>query len=560
MITTRNARVVVSVATILLVVVFLVSSLTSLGAGVKKAASEVSFGEEENTLKGTPYQGSGPPYAQEDKNKKPKVIADKVGGAGSEKAPGKAAKPDIGKPDVGKPELVNQPAKGSGSNSGSGACGEEYVVMIDAGSTGLRVHIYLFDTCLSPPRLLNEEFKMLKPGLSSFDTDTVNAAKSLDPLLELAVQKVPKDKQGCTPVAVKATAGLRLLGAEKSTAILNEVRRHLEEDYPFAVVEGDGISIMDGKDEGVYAWISTNFLLGRIGGKEKQDTAAVLELGGGLAQIVFEPDFGDNEKIVEGEQKYDLEFGGHHFTLYQFSHLGYGLMEGRNKVNGLVVKAALENNKELQNAKLSSKAETKDAKASVTLTNPCIPPKMQADNVVVPLGEKEFYVVNMKGPSQPQGAQCRFLADSALNKDAQCDTKPCSFNGIYQPSLVKTLRKTSDMYVFSYFYEKTVPLGFPHSFTMEELTELAKTVCTGDPLWTEVLAPGPVGELTKEPQWCLDISFITALLHTGYDIPLYRELRTADKIDNNEIGWCLGASLPLLDKASGKWTCRIKEA
>lgn len=568
MLTTRNARVVVSVAALVLVVFFLVTSLSTLSDGVKKAAAEVAYSEEENTLTGKPYQGSNPPYAQDDKAKKPKIIADKIG----DKTKGAGGKAE-GKPDVGRPG--GSSGVGPGGKTGAGGytgektggsagalseCGEEYVVMVDAGSTGLRVHIYRFDTCLSPPKLLHEEFKMLKPGLSSFDTDTVNAAKSLDPLLELAVQTVPKDKQGCTPVAVKATAGLRLLGKEKAGAILDEVRRHLEEDYPFAVVDGEGISIMDGKDEGVYAWITTNFLLGRIGGKQKEDTAAVLELGGGLAQIVFEPAFGDSETMVDGELKYELSFGGHLFTLYQFSHLGYGLMEGRNKVNSLVVRAALEGNKQLKSSKLSSKADAKAATAAVTLTNPCIPPLLQAENVVVSLADDEFYVVNMKGPSEPQGTQCRFLAESVLNKDAQCTTKPCSFNGVYQPSLVHTFHKTSDMYIFSYFYEKTVPLGFPRSFTVEELTGLAKTVCNGDPLWTELLAPGPVGELNKEPQWCLDISFITALLHTGYDIPLSRELRTAEKIDNNEIGWCLGASLPLLDKGLGKWKCRVAKA
>ena len=75
----------------------------------------------------------------------------------------------------------------------NGKCNDiDYVVMIDAGSTGSRVHVYEFNTCVKPPQLLSEEFEMLKPGLSSFDTDTVGAAKSLDPLLEVALKKVPK--------------------------------------------------------------------------------------------------------------------------------------------------------------------------------------------------------------------------------------------------------------------------------------------------------------------------------------------------------------------------------
>lgn len=101
----------------------------------------------------------------------------------------------------------------------------------------------------------------------------------------------------------------------------------------------------------------------------------------------------------------------------------------------------------------------------------------------------------------------------------------------------------------------------PSSFTLEELSELAKTVCNGETLWTSAFSAidGSLKELKDEPQWCLDLSFQVALLHTGYEIPLHRELRTAKKIANNELGWCLGASLPLLDKTTGGWKCRVKE-
>lgn len=559
----RYTRVIVSIIALFGIVAFFASTQKSIGKSVQTAkpvTAQVPLPDEEkgNTLQGTPHQGTQPPYAQDAASKqgdKPKNFADKSINADSspygedpaDKADANVAdKPDVGKAGDSTPKA---PAKD---------CKEkDYVVMVDAGSTGSRVHVYEFNTCVSPPQLLSEKFEMLKPGLSSFDTDTKGAAASLDPLLKVAMDTVPEDKRGCTPVAVKATAGLRLLGKEKSDAILAEVKSHLENDYPFPVVGGNGISIMDGRDEGVYAWITTNYLLGNIGSSEKTPTAAVFDLGGGSTQIVFEPEFGNNEVMVEGEHKYEFTFGDRDFTLYQFSHLGYGLMEGRNKVNSLVVASKLKENEELKKGKLASKKEAKDQKATVTITNPCIPPGVTASNVVVELSESEVYVVNMKGPEVAAGAQCRFLAEKVLNKDAECTSKPCSFNGVHQPSLTKAFKRTSDMFVFSYFYDRTNPLGFPSSFTVEELTELAKVVCNGDLLWKDVLLDDNIKQLNEEPQWCLDLSFITAMLHTGYDIPLHRELRTAKTIDNNELGWCLGASLPLLDKNSG-WKCKIK--
>lgn len=457
-------------------------------------------------------------------------------------------------------EPSDQKTSGAGAGSEKNASGEcnkvDYVVMVDAGSTGSRVHVYLFDTCVSPPALLKEEFKMLKPGLSSFDTDTKGAAASLDPLLDFALQFVPKEKQACTPVAVKATAGLRLLGTEKSQAILKEVRNHLESDYPFAVVAGDGVSIMEGKDEGVYAWITANYLLGNIGSKEKTPTAAVFDLGGGSTQIVFEPEIANSGKMIEGDHKYEFSFGDRDFVLYQYSHLGYGLMQGRNKVNALVVKSS--NDESLQ--KFLSKDLAKEASGSARLLNPCLAPGAELNDVLVDAGDLEFYKVNFKGPAEASGAQCRQLAEKVLNMDTECTSNSCSFNGVYQPSLQKAFHQNSDMYVFSYFYDRTNPLGFPSSFTVEELKDLTKTVCAGLNFWKNVLLGDSIKQLEEEPNWCLDLSFITAMLHTGYNIPLSRELKTAKTIANNELGWCLGASLPLLNGKESGWKCRVTEA
>lgn len=587
MLNTRNIRLVA--ATILLIIVM---SYLAFSSGITSPAlrahppAQADLGPLPNSLQGgndAAYKAQGNadaapklPSVDNDKTNADKVP---VKDQGAEKAPSadrlvdkipsaddlqhqgldkvKSTQKDASKEDKEKPKDKAKAPKPITSNSPPSTCNQEdYVVMIDAGSTGSRVHVYRFNTCVSPPQLLSEKFEMLKPGLSSFDTDTVNAAKSLDPLMEVALKAVPKDKQSCTPVAVKATAGLRLLGDEKSTAILKEVRLHLEKDFPFAVVDGDGVSIMDGKDEGVYAWVTANYLLGNIGNKEKLPTAAVFDLGGGSTQIVFEPDFADGEQMVDGEHKYVFTFGDHKFTLYQFSHLGYGLMQGRNKVHQVIVANALKNEKSL--TKYASKAATKNVEADTTLVHPCFPPGAGANNVVVEHGKDEFYVVNFKGSLEPQGAQCRHLAEKVLNMEADCTSKSCSFNGVYQPLLVRAFHKNLDMFVFSYFYDKTNPLGFPSSFTVEELRDLTKTVCSGETFWQDVLLGDSVESLKKEPEWCLDLSFITAMLHTGYNIPLSRELKTAKTIANNELGWCLGASLPLLSKGSG-WQCRVAE-
>lgn len=458
----------------------------------------------------------------------------------------------------------------------------QYVLMIDAGSTGSRIHIYKFNNCQGTPELESEIFEQTKKiegkssGLSAYEDDPEAAAKSLDILLDEAVKAVPDALKRCTPVAVKATAGLRLIGKEKSDRILDAVRKHLEHDYPFPVVGQDkgGVAIMDGSDEGVYAWITTNYLLGNIGAPEKQPTAAVFDLGGGSTQIVFEPSFkglahgGMPEKLAPGDHKYELEFGGRKFELYQHSHLGYGLNSARNAI----LKALIEDVAEANG--------NDDRWVHEPIVNPCFIAGMKATQEVElgkdhKLGAKREF--NMTGPSDSSAAQCRKLAERILRKDAECKLSPCSFNGIHQPSIAKTFAK-EDIFLLSYFTDRTNVLGMPESFSLRELQDLTHKVCAGEKAWDVFKSvPGALKELSDRPLHCLDLNFMLALAHTGYEMPIDREVKIAKQIKGNELGWALGAryaiftciyvdlkhadcchSLPLLAKNSG-WTCKIRE-
>ena len=434
----------------------------------------------------------------------------------------------------------------------------QYVLCIDAGSTGSRIHVYKFNNCGSTPELEHEEFKMTekKPqgsGLSSYKSDAEGAARSLDPLMAVAMRSVPDEYKSCSPIIVKATAGLRMLGEESSVKILEAVRTRLETVYPFPVVsrEKGGVEIMSGDQEGVFAWITTNYLLGKIGGPDNTPTAAVFDLGGGSTQIVFQPTFpgvsdgGMPETLAEGDHKYELDFGGRHFQLYQHSHLGYGLMSARESLHRSVIETT----------------QKSDHRLNSPITNACIAPGMiRQVNVTFPDTHAlaPWKKVVMEGPTEPAPAQCRALVESILHKDEACDLTPCSFNGVHQPSFAKTFAR-EDVYIFSYFYERTHDLGMPESFTLRELHDLTAKVCGGERAWgafSEI--EDALDNLRGRPEWCLDLNFISVLLRTGYEMPIDREVRIAKKIKGNEVGWCLGASLPLLEKESG-WKCRIKE-
>lgn len=217
----------------------------------------------------------------------------------------------------------------------------KYAVIFDAGSTGSRVHVYEFQFC--GPKLLNlidEVFDSTKPGLSEFPEDPDEAVETLIPLLRKAWRRVPRRLRRCSPIVLKATAGLRLLPADKVANILGSVRNWLEEQ-PFHLPRSDSgfasepVSVIDGSEEAISAWISVNFLQGHIGpesgvNRQAKGTSVVLEMGGGSSQIVFDQKMTTSTELPGSVV--DLNFFGQKYQIYQHSFLGYGLIEARKAV------------------------------------------------------------------------------------------------------------------------------------------------------------------------------------------------------------------------------------
>ncbi len=150
--------------------------------------------------------------------------------------------------------------------------GSKYAIVFDAGSTGSRVHVFKFARKGEGLQLISDTFEQLKPGLSSYADDPKAAADSLKPLMEKALQTVPKELQvrhdaypgsdlqykvlvlmnrlqlnvqGTTPISLKATAGLRLLPGDKSEKILQAVKDYLKAS-PFSVSD-NSVAILGGK-------------------------------------------------------------------------------------------------------------------------------------------------------------------------------------------------------------------------------------------------------------------------------------------------------------------------
>ncbi|KAI0033112.1 nucleoside phosphatase GDA1/CD39 [Vararia minispora EC-137] len=421
----------------------------------------------------------------------------------------------------------------------------QYALMIDAGSTGSRIHVYKFNNCGPSPAYEYETFRQRKPGLSAYKGRPADAAASLDELLDVALERVPRALHACTPVAVKATAGLRLLGAAESAAILAAVRQHLHDAYPFPVASGaDAVAIMDGRDEGVYAWITANYLLDTIRGDSPAgaDPYAVLDLGGASTQIVFEPRFARaDEGLAEGDHRYELDFAGRTFVLYQHSYLGYGLMRARRSVHRLV--------EFMNSVRVRPEPET-------AVGNPCIARGMQRTVEVEDERDGWKRNVTMVGDVGSFEA-CQRVMQLVMAKDAICEVKPCAFDGVYQPSILDTF-PTGPILLLSYFYDRLAPLLPPPALStplpISTIASLARDVCAGRAGWAKLRpSQDALEELEGRPEYCLDLTFMHSLLRMGYEFGDERTFAIGKQVDGTELGWALGAAIAVV---GGELRCK----
>lgn len=147
-----------------------------------------------------------------------------------------------------------------------------------------------------------------------------------------------------------------------------------------------------------------------------------------------------------------------------------------------------------------------------------------------------------------------------------CELKPCSFNGVYQPSLLDTF-PSGKVFLLSYFYDRIFPLlsniqksksqrPSEPTIKVSDIAQIARSVCQGQTTWEAQWGSDQdlMNELKGRPEWCLDLTFMYTLLRMGYEFEDEREVMIGKKIDGTELGWCLGATIAMV---GGELTCRI---
>lgn len=194
----------------------------------------------------------------------------------------------------------------------------EYIAVVDAGSSGTRLHVYSVEQ-QKVAEITPEHASPMTPPFAQLTAEPEAVRQYVAELLSPLV--TASGTSNGIPLNLVhfywySTAGMRLVAPDRAEKLYTETKKVLQ-TYGFASVEAKTIT---GKMEGVYGWLTINYLKHTLFSNPKQ-TYGVLDTGGASTEITFAI---KNATLIPPENAFKIEMGRHVIWLYTRSDLGLG--------------------------------------------------------------------------------------------------------------------------------------------------------------------------------------------------------------------------------------------
>ncbi|KAJ5123136.1 hypothetical protein N7448_009233 [Penicillium atrosanguineum] len=449
-----------------------------------------------------------------------------------------------------------------------------YGVVLDAGSSGTRVHVYRWlrnvtarkdadaDELKSLPEIKTKEewVKKIRPGVSSFaDRPETVGSDHLAELLGHAKSIIPEEDAKDTPIFLLATAGMRLLGNLDRQLLLDQICSYARANTDFLLPDcGIHIQVIPGVTEGLYGWIATNYLMGTFDSPDKHDhgkghsTYGFLDMGGASAQIAFAPNATETEKHANDltlMRLRNIDGSVQEHRVFVTSWLEFGVNEARRRY----VEA-------LQAAMGTDALE---------LPDPCLPSGLRTSLDGKDVSSMNDASTTLLGTGRFD--ECLRQTFPLLDKDAPCMDNPCLLHGIHVPAIDFDVNHFIGISEYWHTTHEIFEMAYKDkAYDFNTYQERVKTFCSQD--WSSieggVLAHkwGKKVDAQKAYEVCFKASWIINMLHDGIGIPrvgledtsgsshngtkevlahgkekgYLDAFQAVNKIDSTEVSWTLG--------------------
>lgn len=445
-------------------------------------------------------------------------------------------------------------------------------MMIDAGSSGSRMHVYEFrprvlrgrkETSeavagkkLSYPGTDSRWTDRLKPGIAAFaslpEEELFPAlVLYLQPLMQFAetILHSKNESFGEYPIYLKGTAGMRMLNPIDRARVINACRDIFSNStYSRFKFDKDYARVISGEEEAIYGWAGANFVLGSLLKSSEgigtvmnpELTYGTLELGGASSQIAF---YQSNEDIMANLFK--LHIGqGKHWNVYAHSFLYFGINEAWNRMGAYVATIGTgvsDIPSKVQNPCLAGGIST-NFESTIYFSEGHETFQIGAD------GNKQVYQTKLINDS-PTGDYdgCSAIVTNLIHKNYNtwCNFAhhgDCSFNGVYQPKLPSQSESFGEFLALSEYYDVFNFLNIPNRSSLQTLQNSTMNLCA---MSGEDLNKFNNGRLDSDDllKMCFNSVFAFQLLYSGFGFQMDDNITAADVVNGQKVGWALGSML-----------------
>ncbi|XP_056301218.1 ectonucleoside triphosphate diphosphohydrolase 3-like [Pseudoliparis swirei] len=414
--------------------------------------------------------------------------------------------------------------------------GLEYGIVIDSGSSRSNVYLYEWpgekqnQTGVVTERM---NCRVAGAGISEMQVDPKKDEASWNGFrgCMLNITKaIPVEKQQSTLLFLGATAGMRLLhekDEQKSNEILGSLREYLK-TLPFSF---QNASIITGQEEGLYGWVTVNYLMENLLTKhfwniyahpKGEKTIGSMDLGGASTQIAFAV-----QEDLQGPDYLHVKLYGYPYNVYTHSFLCYGKNEAGKRILDKIVKGSSDPSYILNPCYPEGYNIT--MKASAIYDTECTKKPKDYDP------DRELLMVGTSSSDE-----CGRLVKSIFDFKT-CSSPQCSFDGIEQPPV------EGDFMAYAGFFYTVRALGIEGMSDLDNFYDTVKNFCQSH--WTVLRASEERKMISDDylKSYCYSGHYVSLMLVNGYkfDKETWKNIVFQKEVEKTSIGWSLGYMLTM---------------
>ncbi|GIY55126.1 ectonucleoside triphosphate diphosphohydrolase 1, partial [Caerostris darwini] len=393
----------------------------------------------------------------------------------------------------------------------------DYGIVIDAGSTHTEIFLYYWSGNKDKGTgVVNQkESCEYEVGIAS-GIDPENILRCVNNVTSLVPKEVTSPK-----LYLGATGGMRLLNISHPKEA-NLILMTLKYALSTKPVQVQTVDIIQGEDEALFSWISTNFLNKTLKESQVQDTFGALDLGGASTQYAYAEKKGAKKNLSTVKE---LKLYGQEYMVASESFLCFGYYEALDRSEAIML---MINERE-------------------TLADPCLPIGFNRTLEAKSFSEKPC--VNNKHFSQwlqnDSSISQLFITGASnytlckKNVELVLDEMKCEDFGFNQCLKAPKLGPLDTKFMaFSGFYYVVKFLNATRS--LEDFIAATNDWCSLT--WNEIQQKVSKSELHYVSKYCFAAIYIIELLTSkyGFDSSTWANIEFINQVGGADIGWTLG--------------------